>query len=70
MAARVAKDLQVPLDVVVARKLGVPFHEEYAFGALAAPDCVVMNEGVARMLGLSHEDIQKVIQKEASIWSR
>ena len=35
MAAEVAKRLRLPLDVLIVRKIGHPFHREYAVGALA-----------------------------------
>ena len=35
VAFEVAKALQAPLDVLVVRKLGVPFQPELAFGAIA-----------------------------------
>ncbi len=35
-AAEVARALRAPLDIVVVRKLGLPGHEEYAMGAIAA----------------------------------
>lgn len=35
VAAAVASALGVPLDAVVVRKLGAPFHEEFAVGAIA-----------------------------------
>lgn len=35
VAAEVARELDVPLDVVVVRKIGVPGHSEVAMGALA-----------------------------------
>lgn len=34
VAFEVAKSLQAPLDVLVVRKLGVPFQPELAFGAI------------------------------------
>ncbi|TPX45709.1 hypothetical protein SeMB42_g03896 [Synchytrium endobioticum] len=70
VAAQISKNIQTPLDVVVSRKLGVPSSEEYAFGAIAAPDCMVMNEGVARIMGLTQRDIQNVIQKETAELNR
>lgn len=36
VAAEVARALRAPLDIVVVRKLGLPGHEEYAMGAIAA----------------------------------
>lgn len=42
----VAQRLNVPLDVFVVRKLGVPGHEELAMGAIASGDVRVLNEDV------------------------
>jgi putative phosphoribosyl transferase len=36
VAAEVARELGAPLDVLLVRKLGVPGHEELAFGAVAS----------------------------------
>jgi putative phosphoribosyl transferase len=35
VAAEVAKKLNAPLDILVVRKLGVPFHRELGMGAIA-----------------------------------
>src|SRR6267154_191682 len=48
----VAKALNVPLDVFVVRKLGVPGYEELAMGAIASGGTRVLNENVIRMLGI------------------
>jgi len=47
----VARALNVPLDVFVVRKLGVPGHEELAMGAIATGGVRVLNEEVAEVLG-------------------
>lgn len=49
VAAEVAKRLALPLDVMVARKLGAPGNPEFAIGAVAA-DIVQVNEALARRL--------------------
>ena len=48
----VATELGVPLDVFVVRKLGVPGREEFAMGAIASGDVVVVNDDVVRGLGI------------------
>ncbi len=50
VAAEVARILDVALDVFVVRKLGVPGHEELAFGALASGGLRVFNDDVAATL--------------------
>ena len=56
--------LNLPLDVLIVRKLGVPGREELAMGAIASGDLVVLNHHVIRDLDLSAEDIRRVIERE------
>ena len=44
VAAEVAHVLHAPLDVLVVRKIGHPLHREFAVGALAENDVVLLNE--------------------------
>jgi len=60
----VARALDAPLDAFVVRKLGVPEHEEFAFGAIAAGGVRVLNEAVVRMLGLDDEVVARVTRAE------
>ncbi len=60
----VAEALQVPLDVFVVRKLGVPGHEELAMGAIASGDVVGWNEDILRGLNLSRTMRDRVVARE------
>lgn len=64
VAAAVAEALDVPLDVVVVRKLGAPGREELAIGAIASGGIRVVNEDVLRVLGLGEETIAAVARRE------
>jgi predicted phosphoribosyltransferase len=64
VAAEVAKYLNAPLDVVVVRKLGVPFHPEFAFGAISANDVQYVNERTVEKMNLSEREIKSVDEKE------
>ncbi|MDQ3987374.1 MAG: phosphoribosyltransferase [Actinomycetota bacterium] len=64
VAREIASALNAPLDVFVVRKLGVPGHEELAFGALAGGDVRVLNEEVVKGLQLSDEAIDRVTDRE------
>src|SRR5208283_4699819 len=44
VAAEVARALQCPLDVLIVRKIGHPRQREFAVGALAEPDVVILDE--------------------------
>ncbi|MBJ2158507.1 phosphoribosyltransferase [Variovorax sp. IB41] len=64
VAWEVARRLGLPLDVYVVRKLGIPGHEEYAFGAIAGGGVSVINEAVVRGLGLDATAVEEVIEAE------
>jgi putative phosphoribosyl transferase len=50
VAYEVARQLGLPLDVFLVRKLGVPGYEELAMGAIASGNVSVLNEDVMRAL--------------------
>ena len=56
--------LHVPLDVFVVRKLGLPWHEELAMGALASGGVRVLDEDLIRAAGVTAEDIERVTSSE------
>ncbi|MCV7124754.1 phosphoribosyltransferase [Mycobacterium lacus] len=64
VAFEVAKALRAPLDVLLVRKLGVPFHPELAFGAIGEGGVRVLNDAVVREVGLSDRDIAAVETKQ------
>jgi putative phosphoribosyl transferase len=53
----VARELAVPLDVYLVRKLGVPGHEELAMGAIASDGTRVLNTAVVTRLKISDAEI-------------
>ena len=60
----VAQALNAPLDIFLVRKLGVPGHEELAFGAIASGGVRVLNKMVVRGFNLSETDIERVARGE------
>ena len=65
MAAAVADALGAPLDIIVARKLGVPWQPELAFGAVA-PGVVVPRDDVIAATGLGDEEIAAAAARESA----
>jgi putative phosphoribosyl transferase len=64
VAAEVALALGAPLDVVLVRKLGVPYQPELAMGALGEGGVRVLNEQVLRQARVSDADIERVERRE------
>ncbi len=60
----VAKELEVPLDIFLVRKLGVPGQEELAMGAVATGGVRVLNQEVVRLLRIPDYVIDAVAEWE------
>jgi len=65
----IARALGTPLDVVVVRKLGVPWQPELAMGAIAsAGGCTavrIFDEKLIRQEGISQEQVETIAAREA-----
>ncbi len=57
----VAARLGVALDVVVVRKVQIPWSTEAGFGAVAWDGRVVLDESLVKWLGLSEEDVEEAV---------
>jgi putative phosphoribosyl transferase len=66
VAAEVAAALDAPLDVILVRKIGVPFQPELAMGAVVVGDepLIVRNEAVIRHAGIGEAAFQAVCDSE------
>ena len=64
MRFEVARGLNLPLDVFIVRKLGVPGQEELAMGAIASGGATVLNAGVIADLSIPAALIEQVISRE------
>lgn len=65
MGYEIAKALGAPLDVFVARKLGVPGYPELAMGAIASGGRAVLDQALVQRLGISEDAIRQVIAQES-----
>ncbi|MBD3362848.1 phosphoribosyltransferase [Candidatus Dojkabacteria bacterium] len=64
VAYQVSEKLKCPLDIITVRKLGVPWHPEFAFGAIAPDGVKVIHEDVVDRLNLTKEQIERVKSEE------
>jgi putative phosphoribosyl transferase len=64
VAAEVARELGAPLDVIVVRKLGVPYQPELGMGAVGEDGIRVLNPEVIAAAGISETDLDDVEQRE------
>lgn len=70
VAAVVARELHVPLDTLLVRKLGVPGREELALGAIASGGSGVLNDEVVEELGIPERAIEEITTRAQRELSR
>jgi erythromycin esterase-like protein/predicted phosphoribosyltransferase len=64
VAFEIAKILNLPLDVLIVRKLGAPNNEELAIGAISINDIKVFSDEIIKNLDISYEFIKHKIKEE------
>jgi putative phosphoribosyl transferase len=70
VAHEVARALGAPLDVLLARKLGVPQQPELAMGAVGSGGVRVLNQAVVDALAISPQAIDEVAARESAELAR
>ncbi|MGE0406469.1 MAG: phosphoribosyltransferase [Candidatus Korobacteraceae bacterium] len=71
VAFELARELKLPMDVFVVRKLGVPWQPELAMGAVASGGIRVLNQNLVHSLHVSEADVAEVTARElASVRER
>ncbi len=76
VAAEVARAIHAPLDVLVARKIGVPTHPELAMGAIASIagsiETVTNDDVMSRLhqFGMTREAFDQVAERETTELAR
>ncbi len=70
VAAEVSAALGVPLDVVIVRKLGVPFQPEVAMGAIGEDGARVLNDDVIERTQTNEEELTAVETRERQVLDR
>jgi putative phosphoribosyl transferase len=71
VAYEVARALDAPLDVLVARKLGAPDQPEFGIGAVAPGGVRVLNEYAVGHLGIPEEYLDRItVQETAEVGRR
>ncbi len=64
VAAEVARALGATLDVIVVRKLGVPFQPELGMGAIGEDGVRVVNDEIVRLARVTYDELAAVETRE------
>ncbi|MHA1960717.1 MAG: phosphoribosyltransferase [Candidatus Thorarchaeota archaeon] len=57
VAAPISESLNAKLDILIVRKLQIPFNPEAGFGALTSLGTMILNDDLVSRIGLSENDI-------------
>ncbi len=60
----VAKELRIPLDLTIARKIGAPGNPELAIGAVAEDGTYILDNSLVEMLGVPQDFIESEADKQ------
>ena len=53
----ISRELGIPMDLMISRKVQIPYNPEAGFGAVAPDGSTILNEPLVRELGLKEEEI-------------
>ncbi|MET7616183.1 phosphoribosyltransferase family protein [Streptomyces sp. NPDC005408] len=70
VAFEVARALGAPLDVIVVRKLGVPYHRELGFGAIGEGGVRVISDNIVRLSRAGRDELASVERAEEAELAR
>lgn len=67
VAAEAAKALKLPMDLLIVRKIQIPYNPEAGFGAIGPEEEVILNKELLTGLSLTDEEIKTQIEKARDI---
>ena len=56
---QIAKELNLPLDVIIPHKIGAPYNPELAIGAMTEDGIMILDSALVSYLGVSNDYIQE-----------
>lgn len=61
VGCEISRALHAPFDLIIPRKLPIPYNTEAGFGAVTPDGTVVLNDEMVRYIGLSKADIDNIV---------
>jgi predicted phosphoribosyltransferase len=62
----IAKDLKLPLDVIIPRKIGAPNNPELAIGAITEDGTIILDANLVKYIGVSKDYIKEESERQKS----
>jgi putative phosphoribosyl transferase len=63
----IAETVDLQMDLIIVRKLRIPYNPEAGFGAVSPDGRVILNQTLVTQLKLAEEDVKRQVQKTMSV---
>lgn len=70
VAKEIAERLDLPMDLIIVRKIQIPYNPEAGFGAMGPDGETILNERLLKQLSLSKEEIEAQKKKTMNVIKR
>ncbi|MFA4935397.1 MAG: phosphoribosyltransferase family protein [Candidatus Methanoperedens sp.] len=70
VAREIAAALNLSMDLMIVRKLQIPYNPEAGFGAMGLDGEIILNEGLLAQLGLTEDEIREQAKKTEEVIKR
>jgi len=70
VASEIAKALSLPLDLIIVRKIQIPYNPEAGFGAVGPDGRVIFNEILLNRLNLTDDEIREQVKNTMDMIQR
>lgn len=70
VAREIAAALHLPMDLMIVRKLQIPYNPEAGFGAMGLDGEIMLNKGMLNQLGLTEDEIREQAEKTKEVIKR
>jgi putative phosphoribosyl transferase len=67
IAAEIANGLDLPMDLIIVRKIQIPYNPEAGFGAMGPEGEIILNERLLDLLRLTEDEVKTQISKTKDV---
>jgi predicted phosphoribosyltransferase len=67
IASEIARALDLPMDLIIVRKIQIPYNPEAGFGSVGPEGEIILNEGLLTQLSLTEQEMNAEIKKTMDV---
>jgi predicted phosphoribosyltransferase len=67
IASEIARALDLPMDLIIVRKIQIPYNPEAGFGSVGPEGEIILNEGLLTQLSLTEQEMKAEIKRTMDV---